>query len=116
MFLKECSSKAYFDARIWSSSQRKSIYLFNSEDYQGYVFTFSANGTSLAVRNTTSHSGNWASYVESGYSILELSFIGDTLEEIEDDWRVIEFSETLIELSNVSGGSGEIQYLNFEKI
>lgn len=86
-----------------------------TSDYQDYVFTFSANGNSLAVRNATSHSGNWASYLESDYSILELSFIGDTLEEIEDDWRVIEFSETLIELSNESGGSGEIQYLNFEK-
>lgn len=116
MFLKECSSNPSFDARIWSSSQRKSIYLFNFHDYQGYVFTFSANGNSLAVRNATSHSGNWASYVESDYSKLEVSFIGDTLEEIEDDWRVIEFNETLIELSNVSGGSGELQYLNFEKI
>jgi hypothetical protein len=85
-------------------------------DYLGYVFTFSANGTSLAVRNATSLTGNWASYVDSDYSKLELSFLGDTLEEIEDDWRVIEFSETLIKLSNVSGGDGEVHYLTFEKI
>ena len=29
-------------------------------------------------------------------------------QEIEDDWRVIEFSETLIKLRHVSGGDGEV--------
>ena len=87
-----------------------------TDDYNGYVFTFSTNGTSLAVRNSTSINGNWASYVDSDYSKLELSFFGDTLEEIEDDWRIIEFSEVLIKLRHMSGGDGEVDYLTFEKI
>lgn len=105
---------------IVSGSWKISSFIDGDEDktadYNGYVFTFSANGTSLAVRNTTSLDGNWASYVDSDYSKLELSFLGDTLEEIEDDWRVIEFNGTLIKLSHVSGGNGEIHYLTFEKI
>ena len=105
---------------IVSGSWKISSFIDGSEnktsDYEGYIFTFSANGTSLAVRNATSLNGNWASYVDSDYAKLELSFFGDTLDEIEDDWRVIEFNGTLIKLSDVSGGNGEIHYLTFEKI
>jgi hypothetical protein len=105
---------------IVSGSWKISSFIDGSEDktadYEGYIFTFSANGTSLAVRNATSLNGNWASYVDSNESKLELSFFGDTLEEIEDDWRVIEFSEALIKLRHVSGGDGEVHYLTFEKM
>ncbi len=85
-------------------------------EYNGYVFTFSANGTSIAVRNATIINGNWASYIDDGYAKLQLSFLGDALEEIEDDWRVIEFNDSTIKLRHVSGGNGDISYLTFQKI
>lgn len=89
----------------------------NDETYEfnGYNFTFSSNGTSIAVKNATTINGTWSTYMDDGYSKLDLSFSGDLLDEIEEDWRVLEYSETLIKLRHESGGNGEIDYLSFSK-
>lgn len=84
-------------------------------DYAGYVFTFNTNGTSLAVRNTTSLNGTWSNYMDSGDEKLELIFDGLTLDELEDDWEVIEFTTTQIRLKDVSGGDGSTDYLYLTK-
>ena len=83
--------------------------------FNGYNFTFSSNGTAIAVKNATTINGTWSNYMDDGYSKLDLSFNGNLLDELEDDWRVLEFSENLIKLRHESGGSGEIHYLSFSK-
>jgi hypothetical protein len=83
--------------------------------FNGYNFTFSSDGTSIAVRNTTNINGTWSDYMDDGNAKLDLSFDGDLLDEIEDDWRVLEYSKTLIKLRHESGGNGEIHYLSFSK-
>jgi hypothetical protein len=83
--------------------------------FNGYNFTFSSNGTAIAVKNTTTINGTWSNYMDDGYSKLDLSFYGDLLDEIEDDWRVLEYSDTLIKLRHESGGNGETDYLSFSK-
>lgn len=84
-------------------------------DYAGYVFTFNTNGTSLAVKNTTSLNGTWSNYMDSGDEKLDLSFDGLTLDELEDDWEVVEFTTTQIRLKDVSGGDGSTDYLYLTK-
>lgn len=83
--------------------------------FNGYNFTFSSNGTAIAVKNATTINGTWSNYMDDGYAKLDLSFDGDLLEELEDDWRVLEYSETLIKLRHESGGNGETHYLSFSK-
>ena len=83
--------------------------------FAGYNFTFASNGTSIAVKNSTTINGTWEQYLDSGYNKLELEFNGNVLDEIEEDWRIIEFSTTVIKLKHVSGGDGSIDYLTFTK-
>lgn len=84
--------------------------------FNGYVFSFNNNGTAAAVRNSMTTTGSWSNYVDSGYNKLELNFDGLALDEIEDDWRIIEFSATQIRLKDVSGGDGSVDYLTFTKL
>ena len=37
------------------------------------------------------------------------------LDELEDDWEVVEFTATQIRLKDVSGGDGSTDYLYFTK-
>lgn len=84
-------------------------------DFNGYNFSFNSNGTSTALKNGVTTNGTWSTYVDSGYNKFDLSFDGVALDEIEDDWRIIEFSTTQIRLKDVSGGDGSTDYLTFTK-
>jgi hypothetical protein len=83
--------------------------------FNGYIFAFSANGSVVAYKNTIALNGSWSNYLENSYSKLDLSFDGSTLEKLEYDWRIIEFSPTLIKLRHVSGEDGKTHYLSFTK-
>lgn len=86
-----------------------------TSNYNGYNFTFNMNGTSIAIKNATSINGTWSNYIDSGQEKLELAFDGLTLDELEDDWKIIEFSSNIIKLKDVSGGNGETDYLYLTK-
>ncbi len=83
--------------------------------FNGYNFTFQSDGAVIAIKNATTTNGTWSQYTDSGFSKLDLNFPGESLEELSDDWRVIEYSNTLVKLSHLSGGNGESHYLNFTK-
>jgi hypothetical protein len=83
--------------------------------FNGYNFTFSSNGTSIAEKNTTTINGTWSHFMDDGNSTIDLSFDGDFLDEIEEDWRVLEYSETLIKLRCESVENEEVYYLSFSK-
>ena len=53
--------------------------------------------------------------MDSGEEKLEFSFDGITLDELEDDWEVIEYTATQIRLKDVSGGNGGTDYLYLTK-
>lgn len=104
---------------ILTSGTWRITYFYDDGDetssFAGYNFTFNANWTSIAIKNATSINGTWTTYIDSGNTKLDLSFNGDTLDEIEDDWRVTEYSSTEIRLKDVSGGNGGTDYLYFTK-
>jgi hypothetical protein len=86
-----------------------------TDDFNGYNFTFNTNGTSTALKNGLTTNGTWSTFVDSGDNKLELIFNGTDLDEIEDDWKIIEFSSTQIRLKDLSGGNGDTDYLTFTK-
>ncbi|WP_395043748.1 hypothetical protein [Flavobacterium sp.] len=94
-------------------------YYFDDEDetsdYNGYNFTFLSNGTVTAIKTSTTINGNWSNYLDSGENKLNLNFDGSLLDSFEDDWRITEFTPTLIKLKDVSGGNGGTDYLYFTK-
>jgi len=105
--------------QIFTSGTWYISYFFDDVDetnyFNGYNFTFNSNGSSLAVKNSNTINGTWNIYNDSGTEKIVLSFDGSLLDEIEDDWRIIEYTPTLIKLKHVSGGNGGIDYLTFTK-
>ncbi len=94
-------------------------YFFNdtdeTTDYSGYIFTFNSNGTTQATINSNFLNGTWSNYIDGGEEKLELNYDGSNLDELEDDWEVIEYSSTQIRLKDVSGGNGGTDYLYLSK-
>lgn len=86
-----------------------------TSDYNGYIFTFNANGTATAVKNSVTKNGTWSSFMDDGKVKFLLNF-GDILplDEISDDWDVIEITTNRIKLEDTSG-DGSKDYLTFEK-
>lgn len=85
-------------------------------EYYGYTFTFAANGTTVATKNGVLTNGTWSSYVNNGASILDINYVGSTLDHIDENWTVIEYSTTQIKLRHQDSGSNDdIHYLTFTK-
>lgn len=88
-----------------------------TSNYSGYSFTFGADGSLSATNGSSTESGDWSTYTDSGYTKLDMMFtaLDGPFEEISEDWRVISRTDIKIELKHVSGGDGSIDYLTLEK-
>jgi hypothetical protein len=87
----------------------------DTSNYLGYVFTFNSNFSTQIVKNAVTTSGTWSNYMDSGDNKLNLTFGSSNLEELVEDWNVLEYSQTVIRLKHISGGDGSIDYLYFTK-
>lgn len=101
---------------LTSGNWRISYYHEGDDDetivYNGYVFAFNTNNTITITRNSSTFNGTWLFYEENGLDILEIDFQDDPLDDLDDDWELLEFSSTLIQLKE----EGDEEYLNFTKI
>lgn len=86
-----------------------------TSNYSGYNFSFESNGTIGVSVSSSNLSGTWESYVDDNEDTLEIDFSSSQLEDLSDDWEIIEFSATQIRLKDVSGGNGETDFLTFTK-
>jgi hypothetical protein len=86
-------------------------------DYNGYTLTFSAGGSVVATNGTNTFNGTWAVTSTGGDPDLTLNFGTQVpFDEFNDDWDVINFTSTIIELEDVSGGGGGTDNLTFQKL
>ena len=83
--------------------------------YYGYNFSFNVNGTVVATKNTSTINGTWSIITDDNVKKLIMNFDGEVLKELEDDWKVLEFNTLKIRLEHISGGDGDVHYLNFSK-
>lgn len=81
--------------------------------YNGYNFTFNSNESVLAQRNSSSVEGDWDIDEENGSLRMSLNFDGSSLENLETNWRVIEFTPNIIRLKDQNSDSTD--YLIFTK-
>jgi hypothetical protein len=86
----------------------------DTDDYENYDFTFNDNGT-VTVTGGSGSTGTWATFIDSGDLELDLTFTASALDELAEDWTVIDYSPTLIKLQKVSGGGDDIRSLHFTK-
>ena len=101
---------------LTSGNWRISYYHEGDDDetivYNGYVFTFNTNNTITITKNSSTFTGTWLFYEEDGVDIVEIDFEDDPLDDLDDDWELLEFSTTLIQLKE----EGDNEYLSFTKI
>ena len=91
-----------------------------TNNFTGYQFDFGTNGTLTAIKNASTINGTW-SVTSSSSSSNDVDFnilfsSPPNFEELSDDWEIIRYTSTKIELIDISGGNGGTDYLTFEKI
>ena len=95
-------------------------YFFDKTDetnkFSGYNFSFNSSGNVTATKGGSTVNGTWSSGNDDSQVKLVLNFNGvNPFDDIEDDWHIISQSNSEIKLNDISGGSGETDYLTFEK-
>ena len=99
----------------------KVTYFFDTEDetsdFEGYSFLFNEGDEAIATKNSLSVKGSWDTENSSnGNTKLYLDFgAASPLEELNEDWRVVESSPAKVILEHESGGNGDTDTLIFER-
>lgn len=93
-----------------------------TNDFNGYTFTFGSDGTLTAENGTNTMTGTWSVTDDSSSSSSDIDFniffpVPDTndFEDLNDDWDIVSSMSTKLELIDVSGGNGGTDTLTFEK-
>jgi hypothetical protein len=111
-------SNEAFNSTITEGTWSVSYFYDNGDEtsnYAGYVFNFNSNGTITATLNSNTITGTWLSYIDDNEDKFELSFQGQTLEELEEDWEVVEFSANEIRLKDDNDDNDGNDYLYLTK-
>jgi hypothetical protein len=95
-----------------------------TNNYANYIFTFNSNGV-LTAANSTSYNGTWSvtasnsnddSQDDLDFNIAFLAPAPNAFtDDLTDDWDIVSYTATRIQLIDVSGGNGGTDYLTFEK-
>ena len=88
-----------------------------TSDFADFTFNFNNDGTATATDMSGPTNGNWSTGSGDETDLeLNLNF-GATmpLDEIAEDWDVLEYSNDIIRLKDLSGGDGSTDFLTFER-
>ena len=105
-----------------ASGEWKVTYFFDKGDetsyYSGYTFEFKDGGVLVATKGASTWTGTWSDNCDDSSSKFCIGFSGGVpspLEEISEDWRVIEITDSFMHFEHTSGGNGDTDILHFEK-
>ena len=92
-------------------------------NFTGYDFTFGTSNVLTAINGSTTVTGTWSvtsdnSGDDSPSNDLDFNIafsVPANFAELTEDWNIISYTSTKIELIHVSGGGGGTDYLTFEK-
>lgn len=92
-------------------------------NFSGYAFSFGAGNVLSAANGTNTYTGTWSvtsdtSLDDSSSNDLDFNIAFSTpvtFADLTDDWNIISYTSTKVELIHVSGGNGGTDYLTFEK-
>ena len=89
----------------------------DTADYTDYVFNFSSDNTATATDMSGTTNGSWST-TSGDNTLLGLNLNFGTsipLDELADDWDVLEVTNEMIRLKDISGGDGSEDFLTFER-
>lgn len=92
-------------------------------NFSNYIFTFGPGNVLTAVNGGTTVTGTWSvtsdnSNDDSPSNDLDFNIAFSApanFADLTDDWNIISYTATKIQLIHVSGGNGGTDYLTFEK-
>ena len=96
-------------------------YFFDDTDetanYTDYTFNFSSDNTATATDMSGTTDGSWSTTSGDDTELgLNLNFGASVpLDELADDWDVLEVTNDIIRLKDISGGDGSEDFLTFER-
>ena len=84
--------------------------------FTDYHFTFFGTGLLMAVKGNDHIHGGWSTGTDNSKVKLILDFPSPAIfEDLNEDWQVIERTDSRVKLQHESGGYGGTDYLTFEK-
>lgn len=101
-----------------------------TNDFNGYGFSFNADGTLIAENGSTTINGTWSITDDSSSNSSDDDSNDDSSDDIDfniffsepasfnelsDDWEIVSRSDVKIMLIDISGGNGGTDTLTFEK-
>jgi hypothetical protein len=107
----------------WRVTLYDSSGTIETSHFSGYNFTFGSASQLIASNGTNNYSGTWSvtsdtSGDDSPSNDLDFNIAFSSpadFEDLTDDWNIIAYTSTKIQLVHVSGGNGGTDYLTFEK-
>ena len=82
-----------------------------TDNYADYEFTFALDGSAQAVKAGVTENGTWALVDDFK---LDLFFgTNPPLDELDEDWEILEATAEIIKLKHISGSDGSIDFLTF---
>ena len=98
----------------------KVSYFYDKQDetgnYNGYTFEFGSNGSLTATKSGQSWSGSWSTGFDDSANKFLIDFNGappSALQDLEEDWRIIQQTDTFMHFEHTSGGNGDTDVLKF---
>lgn len=94
-------------------------YFFDEVDetaeFNGFTFVFFEDGSAAATKDGFETEGHWETYGDDGSLEIDLNFGSESpLDELEEDWEVVSYSGTRLELKD-DNEDGTTDTLVFEK-
>lgn len=88
-----------------------------TNDFNGYSFTFGDNNVLTATNNSNYQTGTWSVTGSSSpdFNIFFPVPESNPFEDLNDDWDIVNISNSTISLIDVSGGNGGTDTLVFQK-
>lgn len=115
------NTNAGLKAKVLNVDWKISNYNDSGDDHTSYFtdydFAFNTDGTVNAVKAGSTVNGTWSTGTDDSHVKMILNF-GTTspFEQLNEDWHVIEQTESKIQLEHVSGGGGGTDLLTFERL
>lgn len=81
----------------------------HTASFNEYEFTFLRNGSAVAVSSNNTINGFWTAEIDGGHLDFILNFETSTngnFDELNDNWDVLEATQSIIRLTDVSGSGG----------
>ncbi|WP_181899508.1 hypothetical protein [Flagellimonas nanhaiensis] len=124
-FESDCSSSGTIDdttlVNALTNGDWYITYFFDdtdqTTDFAAYTFNFASDNTATASDSNGTTNGSWSTASGDETPLgLNLNFgTGVPLDELADDWDVLEVTNDIIRLKDISGGDGSEDFLTFER-